>query len=248
MQPDQQQQFSEQLPSSGGNLFTPKKNTDRIGPTCLEQVIPQADAVGFFVCEPDSHARLSLAQFRPPSGTLRLTPLVSLRFGSSCLTKSSRNFIPKNLRPFTAAHNNAAAHNRVTISVQSSNYSQQGRLFLLLSPAAFSCITGNRISQELPTASLCRMDKLSLHPERLVNYQLLQSGGSSEITRARRHDFAAKDAASLFANRSGYRSAADICPELIRAFDQLILRYLNFGNQLKVQATDISHFAEGEVI
>jgi hypothetical protein len=53
MQPDQQQQFSEHLPSSGGNLLTPKKNTDRIGPTCLEQVIPQADAVGFFVCEPD---------------------------------------------------------------------------------------------------------------------------------------------------------------------------------------------------
>jgi hypothetical protein len=52
MQPDQQQQFSEQLPPSGGNLFNPI-NTDRIGPTCLEQVIPQADAVGFFVCEPD---------------------------------------------------------------------------------------------------------------------------------------------------------------------------------------------------
>ncbi|MFN9750055.1 MAG: hypothetical protein ACK57U_01565 [Planctomycetota bacterium] len=27
------------------------KNTDRIGPTCLEQVIPQADAVGFFLPE-----------------------------------------------------------------------------------------------------------------------------------------------------------------------------------------------------
>jgi len=26
----------------------PQQNTDRIGPTCLEQVIPQADAVGFF--------------------------------------------------------------------------------------------------------------------------------------------------------------------------------------------------------
>jgi hypothetical protein len=75
MQPDQQQQFSEQLPSSGGNLFTPKKNTDRIGPTCLEQVIPQADAVGFFVREPTIHARLSLAQLCPRgllSGSLPL--------------------------------------------------------------------------------------------------------------------------------------------------------------------------------
>jgi hypothetical protein len=144
MQPDQQQQFSEQLPSSGGNLFNPK-NTDRIGPTCLEQVIPQADAVGFFLSASLIFTRAcrlhSFAPRRytvsPSGGTLRLTPFVSLRFGSSCLTKSSRKFIPKNLRPFTAAHNYIAAHNQFTISVQRSNYSLQGRLFLLLSPAAF---------------------------------------------------------------------------------------------------------------
>jgi hypothetical protein len=56
----------------------------------------------------------------------------------------------------------------------------------------------------------------------------MKSVGGSKITCARSQDFAAKDfaaneTASLLSNRSGYRSAADICPQLIRALDQLIL-------------------------